>query len=50
MGDRSAAMKWLEKAYDDRVPELVNIRSSGRFEALKGFGPFEALARKVGVP
>ncbi|MEO8479469.1 MAG: hypothetical protein ABI542_07525, partial [Gemmatimonadota bacterium] len=52
VGDRPAAMKWLEKAYDDRIPELMSIRSSssGRFEALKGYGPFEALARKVPVP
>ncbi len=52
VGDRPAAMKWLGKAYDDRVPDMVFIRSSslGRFEALKGFAPFEALARKVGVP
>ncbi len=52
VGDRPAATKWLEKAYDDRIPDMVFIRSAsaGRFEALKGFGPFEALARKVGVP
>jgi serine/threonine-protein kinase len=50
LDDRAAAMKWLEQAYEDRVPDVVFIRSSPRFATLKGFGPFEALARKVGVP
>ena len=50
LGDRPAAMKWLEKAYVDRVPDVVFIRSSAEYDPLKGFGPFEALATKVGVP
>jgi TolB-like protein/DNA-binding winged helix-turn-helix (wHTH) protein/Flp pilus assembly protein TadD len=51
LGDLDEAFAWLEKAYEERDPELTYLKVPGRrFEPLRHDPRFQQLVRRVGFP
>ena len=50
LGDRDAALQWLESAAEERVPDILNLRLDPRLKFLAGEPRHEALARRIGLP
>jgi TolB-like protein/Tfp pilus assembly protein PilF len=51
LGELDEAFAWLEKAYQERDPELTYLKVPGRrFEPLRHDPRFQALVRRVGLP
>lgn len=48
-GDTSGAMAWLEAAYRQRHPDLVQLKVEPRYTALRGDPRFQDLLRRVGL-
>jgi len=49
-GERDAAMVWLEKAYEVRLPQLLHVPADPAFDLMRDDARFEALMRKIGIP
>jgi serine/threonine protein kinase len=49
-GDKSKALDWLEKAYEERNPSLPYISCMPRWDALRSEPRFQALLRRMGIP
>jgi serine/threonine-protein kinase len=49
-GDSDNAMRWLDKAYEDRDFRLMLISASYEFDSLRSDPRFVALIKKVGLP
>ncbi|HET7463116.1 MAG TPA: hypothetical protein VFJ82_17820 [Longimicrobium sp.] len=50
LGDRDAALQWLERAYQDRDYALVFLDSDDFWDPLRGDPRFEDIRRRVGLP
>lgn len=50
LGESDAAFAWLQKAYDERDPELTYIKTGRRFEPLRRDPRYRELVRRVGLP
>jgi tetratricopeptide (TPR) repeat protein len=50
LGKTDEAMKWLEKAYDDRDFRVIMIGVSFEFDSLRADPRFIELSKKVGLP
>ena len=50
LGDREAAGDWLERAAEDRVLSIVEMRVDPRLAGLAAEPRFGALARRIGLP
>jgi TolB-like protein/DNA-binding winged helix-turn-helix (wHTH) protein/Flp pilus assembly protein TadD len=50
LGESNEAFAWLEKAYDERDPQLTYIKTGRRFEPLRKDPRFERLVHRVGLP
>lgn len=50
LGETNEAFAWLEKAYDERDPQLTYIKAGRRFEPLRNDPRFAQLVRRVGLP
>jgi len=50
LGERDNAFAWLEKAYEERDPELTYIKVGPRFEPLRHDARFQKLVRRIGLP
>ena len=50
LGDREAACDWLERAAEDRVHSIVEMRVDPRLAGLAAEPRFGALARRIGLP
>jgi TolB-like protein/DNA-binding winged helix-turn-helix (wHTH) protein/Flp pilus assembly protein TadD len=51
MGEKDQAFRWLNRACDERDPELTYIKVPGRrFEPLRNDSRFQQLVARVGVP
>lgn len=50
LDDEEQAFAWLEKAYEERAPSLVNLKSDPAFDPLRSDGRFHDLVRRVGLP
>jgi TolB-like protein/Tfp pilus assembly protein PilF len=50
LGESNEAFAWLEKAYEERDPQLTYIKAGRRFEPLRKDPRFEQLVRRVGLP
>jgi tetratricopeptide (TPR) repeat protein len=50
LGDKDAAFKWLNKAYDERSVRLINIAVHPRFASLRSDPRFAALVKRIGLP
>jgi TolB-like protein/Flp pilus assembly protein TadD len=49
-GDLNEAFDWLEKAYEERDPQLTYLKAGRRFEPLRQDPRFGQLVRRVGLP
>ena len=49
MGEKDQAFAWLERAYKDRNPYLVALKSSPRLEILRSDPRYYDLVRRVGL-
>jgi TolB-like protein len=49
-GERDAAMVWLQKAYDVRLPQLLHVPADPAFDGMRDDARFGALMRKIGIP
>jgi tetratricopeptide (TPR) repeat protein len=49
LGEKDQAFAWLEKAYEERSPDLVTLRTEPRFDNLRSDRRFTDLARRVGL-
>ena len=50
LGELDAAFAWLEKAYQERDPQLTYLKVGRRFEPLHHDARFQQLVRRVGFP
>jgi len=49
LGEKDQAFAWLEKAYEERSPDLVNLKVEPRFNNLRSDPRFTDLARRIGL-
>jgi TolB-like protein/Flp pilus assembly protein TadD len=49
LGESNEAFAWLEKAYEERDPQLTYIKAGRRFEPLRKDPRFEKLVHRVGL-
>jgi TolB-like protein/Tfp pilus assembly protein PilF len=49
LGEPNEAFAWLEKAYEERDPQLAYLKAGRRFEPLRKDPRFEELVRRVGL-
>jgi TolB-like protein/Tfp pilus assembly protein PilF len=49
LGEPNEAFSWLEKAYEQRDPQLVYLKAGRRFEPLRKDPRFEQLIHRVGL-
>src|SRR5208282_4336417 len=50
LGESNEAFVWLEKAYQERDPQLTYLKAGRRFEPLREDPRFRQLVRRVGLP
>jgi TolB-like protein/DNA-binding winged helix-turn-helix (wHTH) protein/Tfp pilus assembly protein PilF len=51
LGELDEAFRWLDKAYDERDPELTYLKVPGRrFEPLRHDARFQQLVQRMGLP
>ncbi|MGO9127515.1 MAG: tetratricopeptide repeat protein [Terriglobales bacterium] len=50
LGESNEAFVWLEKAYQERDPQLTYLKAGRRFEPLRKDPRFGQLVRRVGLP
>ena len=50
LGEPNEAFAWLEKAYEERDPQLTYLKAGRRFEPLRKDPRLEGLVRRVGLP
>lgn len=50
LGDLNEAFVWLEKAYEERDPQLTYLKAGRRFEPLRHDPRFQQLVHRVGLP
>ncbi len=50
LGESNEAFVWLEKAYQERDPQLTYLKAGRRFEPLREDPRFGQLVRRVGLP
>jgi adenylate cyclase len=49
LGEKDQVFAWLEKAYEERSPELVTITTEQRFDNLRSDPRFTELERRIGL-
>jgi len=50
LGETNEAFAWLEKAYQERDPQLTYLRAGRRFEPLRNDPRFQRLVHRMGFP
>jgi tetratricopeptide (TPR) repeat protein len=50
LGELDEAFAWLEKAYEERDPELTYLKVGRRFEPLRHDARFKQLVHRIGLP
>jgi TolB-like protein/DNA-binding winged helix-turn-helix (wHTH) protein/Tfp pilus assembly protein PilF len=50
LGESNEAFVWLEKAYEERDPQLTYVKAGRRFEPLRKDPRFEEVVHRVGLP
>lgn len=50
LGQREQALKWLEKAYEERCGDLAYLKVDPRFDSLRSDPKFRGLLRRIGLP
>jgi len=49
-GETDAAIRWLEIAYEKRVPQLMLMKQEPTWDLIRSDPRFEALTQKIGIP
>jgi serine/threonine protein kinase/tetratricopeptide (TPR) repeat protein len=49
LGDRTQAVDWLTKAFDERTGRLINLKVHPWFDSLRGDAKFQELLRRAGL-
>jgi hypothetical protein len=49
LGDRERAFAWLERAYDARGWDVIQLKVDMRFDSLRGDPRFADLLRRIGI-
>ena len=49
-GETDLAFKWLEKAYEDRIPQLLHIVMDPAYDGLRQDPRYKNLLERIGVP
>ncbi len=49
-GEKDLAMKWLEKAYDERTPQLLHMVADPAWDSLRDDPRYKDILRRIGVP
>jgi tetratricopeptide (TPR) repeat protein len=50
LGEKNRALGWVERAYEERVPELVYMKTYPGWDALRSEPRFQALVRRMNFP
>jgi TolB-like protein/DNA-binding winged helix-turn-helix (wHTH) protein/Tfp pilus assembly protein PilF len=50
LGDKQATLSWLEKSYQARSPEMINLKIDLCFDLLRSDNRFQDLMRRIGLP
>ncbi len=50
IGETDEAMIWLERAYEEREPLLINAKTEPRLDPLRPDSRFQDLLRRIGFP
>lgn len=50
LGDKAAALNWLDKAYDEKSPALSSLMLDPRFKTLLAYPRFKSLLQRMGFP
>ncbi len=50
LGEKDKAFEWLEKAFQERDPDLINIKTSDKLADLRSDPRFQDLLRRMGFP
>ena len=50
LGDKDKALEWLEQAYEERDPSLINLGLGPKFDPLRSEPRFRALVEKMNLP
>ncbi|MGO9087365.1 MAG: winged helix-turn-helix domain-containing protein [Terriglobales bacterium] len=50
LGEKDLAFAWLEKAYNERSPSLVDLKSGPFYDPIRSDPRFADLVRRVGIP
>jgi tetratricopeptide (TPR) repeat protein len=49
LGNKNHALEWLQKAYEERSPELILLNVAPHFDSLRSDPKFKALLKKMGL-
>ncbi len=50
IGETEEAMSWLERAYEERDPLLLVVKTDPRMDPLRADPRFDDLLRRIGIP
>ena len=50
LGDKQTALDWLEKAYDQRDPYMITLKTNAYLDSLRSEPRFQALLRRMNFP
>jgi len=50
LGDKEATLRWLEKSYQARSPEVINLKIDFRFDLVRSDQRFQDLLLRIGIP
>lgn len=50
LGDKDRAFEWLDKAYDERHSDIMEIKVDPRMEPLRSDGRYQELLLRMGLP
>jgi TolB-like protein/DNA-binding winged helix-turn-helix (wHTH) protein/Tfp pilus assembly protein PilF len=50
LGNEEAALRWLERSYRARSPDMINLKIDFRFDLLRSDRRFQDLIRRIGLP
>jgi eukaryotic-like serine/threonine-protein kinase len=50
LGDKDRAFEWLDKAYDERPSDIMEIKVDPRMEPLRSDGRYQELLLRMGLP
>jgi TolB-like protein len=49
-GERESAFQWLEKAYEERAPQLLHVVAMPDFDGIRADPRYADLIRRIGIP